>query len=211
MAIFKPGPGFDNSKVVDKTQLISRPGKSARMQLANNNFNSSSPGFQQLDQIIRSLDALYDLLPIQEIWDAYSGNISPEWNLCANCQPDQSGKKLFRQYNFNRRLIGLPTVELPIDDTERCLTSDGSSHLFSSGVLEVQINTDAMVNSYLVFQAGDIMSNPVLYVDNVNFVFVDPALPVYQYLAGQIPGTVLFACTFNEDGAPGKTVEIEIV
>jgi hypothetical protein len=70
-------------------------------------------GFTPLDQLILSLDSAYDqLTPTQQTkWTTLAAAYT--WSLCANCQPDSSGKKLYRQTNYFRRLIGLTQLDDP--------------------------------------------------------------------------------------------------
>lgn len=118
MAIFKPGAGY--TAPVVKTGLMftnGAQGQPVAMQATTNRIRPT-PQFSDLDQLIRSLDADYDALEDKSEWVAMAANIDGSWQLCANCMPDSGPKKLFRMYNFNRQLMGLPLASMPVDPTE---------------------------------------------------------------------------------------------
>jgi hypothetical protein len=138
MAIFSSSLIVGTSVVLDGIKYEIEAGKSSVMQKANSNRGTkkktaakateaysgspsnpngqSSAGFQTMDALIRSLDAQYDALPNEADWELYAANIENEWSLCANCRGDGSGKKLFRQFNFYRSLLGLGTITVPLDN-----------------------------------------------------------------------------------------------
>lgn len=119
MAKFNPGPDFTASNVTDGTKFQALPSGTFVMQQANNNrgfsgYNvprmkpANNGSFQTMDLLITSLDARFEQLGNQAEWNAFAAANTDQWSLCANCEPDKSGKKLFRQVNFNRSQVGLP-------------------------------------------------------------------------------------------------------
>lgn len=113
MAIYTPTAGGIPRAVVDGVmQSVGGQGQPV-ITTANNNRVNPTPQFSAMDQVILSLDALYDSLPNQAAWVAYALAMTGQWDLCANCQPDASAKKIFRQLNFWRQVVQLATVTVP--------------------------------------------------------------------------------------------------
>lgn len=145
-------------------------------------------------------------------WETYAANIDGLWQLCANCQPDSSAKKLFRQYNYNRTILGLPIALSPIDNTEWCgdtqlqpnfdFTDPASPFLLMTG------STDGLP-SYLIVQAGSVMTNPFFYIpDGLPGNTYFPGDTAYDFWLAFITkyGQGFFnACCTKPDGAPGLT------
>lgn len=133
MAIYKPGSTPPSSQVIHGILYQQPNAQTAKLQLANNNrsgqqvgalagLTGSSPIFKNLDPVITGLDGQFDALTNQADWDAYNANISGNWVLCANCVLPNTGKKLYRQYNFYRMILGLPQESTPLDYFD---TADG--------------------------------------------------------------------------------------
>jgi hypothetical protein len=108
------GTAGKGAKTVAGTTRATEPGATAGFPGAG----PSSSGFQQTDALITSLDATYDALPDKTPWITYAAFRGGNWQLCANCQPDAGPKKLYRQYNWNNALAGLPLAAAPVDPTE---------------------------------------------------------------------------------------------
>jgi hypothetical protein len=163
----------------------------------------------------------------QAEWQVYAANIEGEWSLCANCEPGASGKKLFRQYNFNRMLIGLPIVDSPINNTEFVnATGQGGITIvrtLSTGLFRT--TWSAIEDNLPYYGAGNIglsMSNPVVEFTADEH---EPSTsgPVHDWIlavaAGLIPGfpnvanqtANVWVCYFAGDGAPGPRLMASIL
>lgn len=167
-----------------------------------------SAQFQTLDASILNLDAQYDALADQTPWEGYAANITGEWNLCANCEPDAGGKKLYRQYNFNRRILGLPVVDVPINDTEHCPSGNWSFAIIGTedGFFNNGFNP---VDTYYLINVGKAMGNPLLLLTAADIpATFPPGSPLYDFMAGLPENQFLTACTMLPDGAPGKQVGV---
>lgn len=201
-------------------------GATPYLQQSNNNFNSPSADFQNLNQTIKNLDGEYDALPNQADWIIYAGNISGEWQLCANCAPGPSGKKLFRQYNFNRIALGLAQVTVPIDNTESAGSGPTEIHLTPNGgppnFLFRYIWPSAMDGLTVIAQQGQQAGNPqytLIAADNGQFVFAGPTWDfIQQVIAGvenpanpDFGSPVQHGCWFTANGAPGDSQAITII
>lgn len=177
MAILKSSGGTPANQVKDGLLIVTGVTGATRVQQANNNrstkrgsmgraTSSSSASFQNMDQVIRNLDAEYELLPDKSPWLTYAENIAFEWNLCANCQPDYGAKKLYRQYNFNRLALGLPNTATPTDEEEisSCFgfnvycTTNGSGALATCAP-EWELSS---AGTKLFVQLGLLLLNPVV-------------------------------------------------
>jgi hypothetical protein len=151
----------------------------------------------------------------QAEWNAYAERIAGFWNLCANCAPDQSGKKLFRQYNFNRLLAGLDVVESPIDATEFCFTqnwrfdihlsgSDAPQGFFTGGITEASI--------WYNVQIGSVLANPRMLMPLITLgIPFHPGDAVYDFMLQFVGLGVVKTCFFNKSGAPGLSDGGEVV
>ena len=188
--------------------------------------SASSQGFQQLDQTIYHLDASYDLLTFKLPWINYAANIAGEWQLCANCLVDLAGKKLFRQYNFNRQILSLSLVNAPIDDT----ATGSISQLLLSWVTNYAPGINAAHVAFLVADAdktaiaqiGLQMGNPAYKLNVADFGSYHTAGKLfdfveqlaiflnYQTLAPGFYDFTVFACTTDADGAPGLQLPMEV-
>jgi hypothetical protein len=187
------------------------------------NAGVTGAAFTALDQSIVSLDAQYEALADKAPWVAYATNIVGEWSLCANCMPDGGAKKLFRQYNFNRELIGLPVVIAPVDDTEVCDASmqDVQWVLETGTTFETTIAVlTSEASFYIVASLGKALANPViafngsdagvsLTVPNIYSAWVQAVMTSLGFFGqpGELFGTVPM-CVFNVSGAPGMRANV---
>lgn len=175
-------------------------------------------GFTTLDSSIRALDAAFEALPDKSPWITYALNINGEWGLCATCQPDFGAKKLYRQYNFNRQILGLASVDAPIDNTEFC---DESYDTFDvdirspGGSMLCDNSSGTLTGVVVMASCGQSMLNPwVLFPPSLpDATFFDPA-PQWQWgvdccsalhMGGLPSGSERNAmlCYFKLSGAPG--------
>jgi hypothetical protein len=207
MAIFTGGTAAAVPQVANNTNFHVGAQGQGVVNGANNNFNSKSPGFQTIDALIRSLDAQYDLLADKTPWVTYAATINGEWQLCANCQPESSGKKLFRQYNFNRQSIGLSVATVPVDGTEFCHSGGTGWRLYSTLPLGQFFSTTDYVQvpgAWCMMQVGSTWTNPVLFLTPtpISNVYAH-GTPVFDFLITQTIGTTIDACVFTPNGAPG--------
>lgn len=225
MAIFQPADGYTQPVVVDGTRYQGNLAIGATAQTANNNRAASragasasvkvkSAGFAQLDALITSLDATYDLLPNQDDWIAQAAAWDGLWSLCANCVLDLTGKKLFRQVNFNRALLNLPLLTSPTGlvgppdaeaDAALVATIGGT---ITSAKFEGDGGSGVL---YFVATIGRALGNPTLAFDTSLW---DVVIPGPSDLASWIltvvptPGTsvVVPVCIYDSDGSPGQRV-----
>jgi hypothetical protein len=237
MAIWKPGTDPLPNHVVDGLMLGARGVNSPQVQAANNNRGRptgqgsqargpSGAGFLNLDNQITALDASYDALADQTPWVTYAANIAGEWQLCANCSPESSGKKLYRQYNFNRQLLGLATVISPIDDTEYAQPTEMDATFNNSASSPPQDVISRWLpptnDPWVVAQVGQIGANPMYHMDEADNDVHRTAGPIFDFylsickalaLLGP-PGTVKTAvfncCTMMPSGAPGLQVQLDL-
>jgi hypothetical protein len=168
-----------------------------------------------MDQLILHLDATYETIATQADWVTYAANIAGEWDLCANCSPDASGKKLFRQYNFNRTLRGLPIVNTPVDNTEYAVPAslifyyvDAADPLGPS--LQVSFGPTG-ITTIVTAQLGLQNANPSLDTTGLLPIQTVTAGPLFDF-GQQVTMAVCtlngpqenwVSCNQNQDGAPG--------
>lgn len=223
MAKIKLNDNSWNNTVKDGV-LISGAGTTGTIyQAANNNRGRStgsgsqsqmgtSPSFTMLDNQITNLDALYDVLPDQTPWVTYAENIADQWQLCASCAPMSSGKKLFRQYNFNRQSIGLSVVDVPVDDEEFCEV-DEIHWVFgvdpSLGNIGFFTEAGIYVPTWIQAQVGKVLSNPIALfpVDGAGGPWL-PGDALYQLWQQCTPMGVTPGCIFTQTGAPGAKASL---
>jgi hypothetical protein len=174
--------------------------------------------FTMLDSTIVELDNTYDLLPDKTPWVTYATKIAGEWSLCANCQPDSGAKKLFRQYNFNRQLIGLPVASAPVDDTEVCDAIVSNGNWYPNALPTAMSVIDAFSSKpsfYVVATIGQALANPFIIFLTADSGVVQPVPNLYSAwlqevmtalgIFGSATSTVGNAavCVFTASGAPG--------
>jgi hypothetical protein len=222
--------GLTQGEVVDGTLIVVRPNKSTTAQRANNNRSggshgvipqSSSPSqtFSTLDQLIRSLDATYQLSVPHSVWEAYAANIAGEWLLCANCPGDTGAQPLFRMYNMYRYYQGLPRLDLPVDNAEHSPGGHFHVDVFNDqhgGPLETNLTPSVAGGTNVsIAQVGLGLANPVLdwkgndeSAHNTSGPFFDWPLAVLASLGlpvsiGSNYSLEVNVCWCTEDGAPG--------
>jgi hypothetical protein len=216
MAKWKPSTGAPTNIVQNGIMYSARGNNSLSMNLANNNLATgkgtasratfgTSALFQNMDALIRSLDALYDIAADKPAWELYNAGGTADWALCANCAPDKGAKKLFRQYNFNRSLIGLGTVLTPVDLTQG-FGFYRPIYFANAGAwppIETSINVNLVqYPSYTVLQAGLGLGNPIyrnLGQTGDNIFTDDPFLTAYAEFP---PFSTLPVCCFDLNGCP---------
>jgi len=227
MATFNPASGFSQGSVIDGALYTLPPGLTPRMKTATNNRGrgvvtgiqkgaKNISRFSQIDALITSLDATYEQLSNQADWISYAVAIAGDWDLCANCNPGSSGKKLFRQYNFNRELLGLAWVTAPIDPTEAAHASFVEVHLSDSLNEVVVFGLGSLPDTWYIFQFGNLLNNPALLIPAPGTGLVaSPGSPWYDETAPFFSptGTTTFwpACTSADSGAPGLRVTVPFV
>jgi hypothetical protein len=230
MAIFQPGAP-DPSGTVNEGILYTTPVNGPPvMQRANNNrsvrkgplgraSSASSASFLNLNQAIVNLDAGYELLPDKTPWVLYAVAIAGQWQLCANCAPDAGGKKLYRQYNFNRGLISLPVISVPIDPTATAAST--ALNIFVEtldGGATYTVTIDGIppiVPCYVVANVGRSLGNPVWLIDATQMntgitagsgyvwaMAITEALGLIGRPDGDYP-LFIRCCYFDINGAPG--------
>lgn len=187
---------------------------------------SPTPTFSPVDNLVTSLDAQYELLADKTPWIAYAAAIAGEWALCANCAPAASPKKLFRQYNFNRALQGLPSVIAPPDISLPEPASTGYWEIIFDHTANIYIFTDWLNNpgaGYMITtQIGKGIQNNTLYEDPSTYGIPTSSGPAYKAALaiagnaggfpppGQIKTTFIQCCTFNNSGGPGPKMTLEV-
>lgn len=152
-------------------------------------------------------------------WIDYNANIAGQWDLCANCEPGKGGKKLFRQYNFNRTLSGLAVVTSPIDNHEvktSAITAFNFAAASSPQFAEFGGSTATMTPTWVCAQVGAVMSNPLkrftAFPNGTHFL---AGSPEFEWLLGVwqrygIPTasgsnlTQIPMCVWSDNGAPGR-------
>lgn len=182
--------------------------------------------FKSLDNLIVVLDNSFDHLANKTPWTIYASNIAGAWALCANCQPDFGAKKLFRQYNFNRSLVGLGVASVPVDDTEVCDAVPSNLVIDTTGIAPTAtLNGGSMTFGayFAVASSGLSLSNPLAALNTVLFGVPQPlGSVVYSWgdqvmtLAGiaSLPGVNfidVWVCVFNPDGAPGSRHSVRFI
>lgn len=217
MAIFTPGLGYVQPTVLDGTMLSVGAQQQPVATLATNNRHrsrsriyrggtSTMPGFESMDSLILTLDAQYDTLPNQADWISYAAAINGEWQLCANCQPESTGKKLFRQYNFNRFLIGLPLVTVPVDATEfAAVTVFTMNWLPFAPGQPISLSADPATTQalYFVVPVNQQLANPAVPVPIPGATTIGAGDVGYAALLTIPPFTTVQVCVFTTNGAPG--------
>jgi hypothetical protein len=151
----------------------------------------------------------------QAAWNAYALSIGGGWALCANCAPGVQGKKLFRQYNFNRTLMGLAIVDSPIDPTEEAGFSVTTVRWTDTDSPTVGIETsEPSRDCYLCAQLGLGLRNPFTLVTAAQMnIDLTPGDNVYAWVASIMPqilptlpgtgqATYLRTCLWTPSGLP---------
>ena len=149
------------------------------------NMSTSGAGFKLLDQSITGLDAAYESSADKPAWAAAAAAYAGEWDLCANCQPDSGAKKFFRQWNFNRQLIGLPILLAPLPlapaDSPFGLNSTSTDNR-SSGVYIVDLFVPPPSQDFLIIACvGSRLSNPRVLISPADFSTGLTSGPVWAY------------------------------
>lgn len=182
------------------------------------NAGNSSVGFQELNNQITSLDAQYDALANKAPWLTYAANIAGEWSLCANCAPSLAGKKLFRQYNFNRILQLNLVINAPVDDTATCADPQmfwiyDTTDIVPTATIAGDVGWTAPV--WYTAPLGRGMLNPTVLVDNTTINIPQPAgTPIWVWMTEVLTlnGGILqpppspwqmVCCVSDSNGAPG--------
>lgn len=175
--------------------------------------------FQVLDALILNLDATYDQLTNIPTWEAFALAGVLGWSLCANCEPDKTGKKLFRQINFNRTQLGLAWIFDPAllgpfcDVTAVNIIADEAGTGAPHDAQWVGAGSGGAF--YVQASAGAILGNPILAWDTsqVNTVVPGNSL-LYQWTAALVKvlddAIDLRLCFWNPDGMPGISVISEL-
>lgn len=240
MAIFEPGSGYIKPIVLQDLNFTKGAEKQHVINRANNNRKSHrakvgqskaqaaasigswstpmTPAFQSLDQLIRSLDAQYELLPNQLDWINFSLYLDPDWGLCANCVLPATGKKLYRQYNFNRNISTRLTVGTPVDAGEFCSLNGIEAYLFLNAPTadyDVIITSESIGGDWVVAQVGLALLNPIHKFPGASGFYSGPMTDAtgQWYLAILaamgiviIPGNhdyTVNICPFATEGTPG--------
>lgn len=159
--------------------------------------------FSAMDALVSSLDAQYENLADKSPWIGYADNISGQWALCASCMPDEGGKKLFRQYNFNRTILGLNIVTVPISDN--AFAEPNLVVIEDFRPVSIILGFDNSVGfQWYVFQAGRQLMNPVAgYVGIDEAEVVIPTDPAFAAWSAVLDSGGKVYCCFDQDGAPG--------
>jgi hypothetical protein len=182
---------------------------------SNNNRMKPTPAFAALDAQILSLDAMYEQLSDKSPWVTYAANIGGLWQLCANCEPDAGPKKLYRQYNFNRSILGLPSVSAPIDDTEWAHASDFSIGYEPSTGAPSDCTFLANYFSeqdYYLLQTGQVMANQYIILGPLDTPPVwFPGDRIFDFWLPYLAGPPISCCTFTASGAPGRKIVATII
>lgn len=229
MAIINPASGVNPKKVIDGVMFTtSSTGSVQAVTSTTNRIHGAKTGwykgsanqsqFSALDNLVTSLDAAFDALPDKSPWVTYAANIAGDWDLCANCQPDDGAKKLYRQYNFNRTLLGLTNTAAPVDNSEFYSDALNAVTLFTGGGFDVVIwrtNQDPQEVGTVFASVGHSLSNPSVTIpgDPANMLYF-PGDPQYiwsyavaaalGYAGQQVPeGTQFPTCYTTPNGAPG--------
>jgi hypothetical protein len=153
-------------------------------------------------------------------WITYATNIAGEWALCANCQPDSSGKKLYRQYNYWRQIMSIARADSPIDNTE--YATDGYLEFWyidPDGVNPQNVyifDTYEIGQDFICANIGLSTANPIWEYDSSvtnTHLYSGPAFDFVQKVVttlGQDPGVGgeypfgCNCCLFTANGAPGN-------
>lgn len=212
MAIFKPSESFTASKVVDGSLFQLLPDKSAVMQEPSNNRSPPSPAFAPMDSLVMSLDATYELLPNQAEWIDYVATIVGQWQLCANCQPDSTAKKFFRQVNFNRSLLGLGKITAPIFSNPPPTGPGVSCFWDMAGAPVPSLTFDPMIemwDGFGIVQLGLVLGNPIQPVSAANQgMTFGPLSNEYATWVGLKFTGDSRMCICDVEGQPGNTGEL---
>lgn len=232
MAKFAPAVGAETNIVADGLLYSTKAANANIIRASSSNRKratgrggqarmGSSAGFTNMDNLISHLDAQYETLSNKAEWVTYAANIDGHWNTCANCALEATGKKLFRQYNYNRNLIGLAPVTVPLDDTEYTdsflhnvvWAPDGMPafvQLFGGGgglaygdILCVANLGLSLANPIGSFTIADIVSTIV--ISGPFFEWVVKIMTLFPTeLDG--PGESFDICFFKSSGAPGQRI-----
>jgi hypothetical protein len=225
MAKVKPTVPVPYGQVVQGIQYQPQASGIVIAQRSNNNRNSQSHGFRQLDQWIMHYDASYEQNTQQSDWESFAETIDGLWQLCANCMPDGGAKKLFRQVNFNRQIMGLPAVDntftlgFPPDVVffiaQKNTKSDGTE-------LGINIELLSTLDIQAFLQMGEQMSNPntdVRGADNATYFMPGTARydfwnPIIEQFCGSAtPGGnayPLTCCVSDLTGVPGMNFPVTL-
>lgn len=237
MAIWHPAPGSVVNVVIDGVLYSKKTLNSPSVRQANNNRGrktgkggqsrmGSSSKFTMLDNQITNLDATFDVLPNQETWNEYAGDVAGAWQLCANCAPESTGKKVFRQINFNRQLIGLSPLTTPPGSPQRWTALAMSAKMtvkLSTHVREATLGWASWPRpGWVVSQCGNVQSNPFYQLNLAERGGVLKTGPGYQWCEDMVDqlgldvSTVggqtmaISGCTFDDAGNPSNKILIQV-
>ena len=195
-----------------------------RLLLANNNKNSSSAAFQNMNNQVVQLDAQYDALPDKTPWLDYNEFLNGNWSPCYNCTEAASAKKLYRQYNYNRSLIGLTAVSAPIDPSEEAPEPLGLVTFIntppSPPTSATIVAGPSPATIYVVAQENLGLLNPIKLITGaeIGSGVISPGATLdfleawYAFLGGVYTGgfddVTGVQCFFTPNGTPGARTEM---
>lgn len=139
------------------------------------------------------------------VWEDYASDIAGQWSLCANCAPEIAGKKLFRQYNFNRTLLGLAVVTAPVSFGAVCVGTDGDAEPYLGGYALIWDGAPGPGGNYYAILGGGITQGKCWLVPLSLFEAIGPS-DVRSIALSSLPAGSegFFLCNFDGDGAPGQ-------
>jgi hypothetical protein len=178
------------------------------------------PGFTPLDNQIRYLDAQFDNLPNQADWNAVAAAFAGLWGLCANCQPDAGGKKLYRQVQMNRSLVGLPPIGTPPTPSAGFVPGVSSAQWINQPSVPGNNNASVTLDElgtdvWVVAVIGLALANPIAFVaSSESGTSFPPGTDIFKLVSQTItvkaaPAPISAGdfenqvCTFDVNGFPG--------
>lgn len=194
-----------------------------RIQRSNNNKNSKSQPYQQIDQTIINIDNEYKFLFNQADWEAYAATIAGQWAACANCEIADTAQKLFRVVTLNRNMLGLPfSTFVPTEQ-----------FVFTGVLSDIIYEGGSTTPPYFIASGGDIspspfwltaianqgLFNPMIQTsatELANPIYLDTPLGVYVQGLYNIAGldindfeqqAQIQLCVSGLDGQPGQGLQ----
>lgn len=152
-------------------------------------------------------------------WINYAANISGQWEVCADCSVATTGKKLHRQYNFWRQVLGLPYAAVPVDPTAVVAAFPNVTSATTSGgtIASVSIlGYSGTLGDQLCAQVGKGLANPVLaFTSDVLGGGLFFSGPIFDWVVAisnaldvndglQHLNVTVGYCAFGPDGQPGN-------
>lgn len=151
----------------------------------------------------------------QTQWDAAGSALAGLWDLCANCQPGSTGKKLYRQMTFNLAILGVTTPPIPPIPAQVPVLSTISAQVtlsHSAPMVELVLTwTPTNATCVILANGGNAMANPFIFISPGQNGAVQINTAAVNFANGiKASKPSVKVCIFTPAGCPGKSLTMAI-